>query len=125
MMAAIEAKRAAAEAAEAAAEKIAWTEGSSPAPGWSKHIYNLSHAAFDAADRGSRDGSLSANEMRTFLPGSRFRHFGHWFCRDRKPRSYFQSFAQGDGSIEVEELYPAVHKYLARTWITWASGCRG
>ena len=66
----------------------------------------LTRAAFATADCGKSDGELSANEMKTYLPGTPFRWFGDWLCRKRPPMGtpYYQTFAGRQGTLTVEQL---------------------
>jgi len=99
------AKRLAAAAAFAAKPRLSWGQS---------EVETLTKAAFKAADQGKSDGQISKNEMTAYLPGSPYRQFGDWICRERPPmgRPLFKDFAGPDGELDEEELQPAVLKYL-------------
>jgi len=79
-----------------------------------EEAHKYARMIMDSADKHSRNGRLSVNEMRTFLRGGPFEAFTAWLTGARGgDRGHFSRFDKDmDGSINTTELEAAVLGYL-------------
>lgn len=71
------------------------------------------NAIMETADRHCSNGSLTVNEMRTFLSRTPFEPFLEWLTGDRL--RYFRQFdTDRDGALSMPELQESVEEYLSQ-----------
>eukprot|EP00656_Telonema_subtile_P026009 TRINITY_DN28015_c0_g2_i2.p1 TRINITY_DN28015_c0_g2~~TRINITY_DN28015_c0_g2_i2.p1 ORF type:complete len:262 (+),score=97.00 TRINITY_DN28015_c0_g2_i2:117-902(+) len=74
-------------------------------------VFDFADAIMRTADRHCSNGSLTVNELRTFLARTRFEGFLHWITEDRL-RMFGRFDVDRDGALSEQELQEAVRAYL-------------